>query len=380
MAIPFKPEWKDTRKTIIKLLKNYKITPYVADEDVTMGRDILCKVCEKITFSDFGVLEISESNPNVMIEFGLTLGRRKPVFILYNKKTETKNKIIPVDITALDRIEYSNQDMLAERFDKGLQKYLQRLDMSKRRIMTLGELAKASAIDGDLSYAESVVEAISNVVHTAGKRDGLLVDVVRCLYENSDLNTFEHLKYGAVLMRLLSENGDTKGAMEMLHGFMAEIRKIVISGYQNRHQVEKPTAQRNLTSAKRALRRERMRPPLYLLLRDLARSQLDVFYQELWRLFWDLGKNRVIFLKHITEYVIQRYRAPAFRYIYWRRIFWENPMHYALIAWILNSPKLEAKTLNIRFGSAKRRINKALASYLSELIPEISKRKSRIIA
>lgn len=370
IAIPFRPEWKDTRKTISRLLKAYKVTPYVADEDVTTGRDILCKVCEKITNSDFGVMEISARNPNVMIEFGLTLGRRKPVFILYNKATGEPKSTIPVDITALDRIEYTDQDMLAERFEKGLKKYLQRLDVSRKRIMTLADLAKGMASDGKFRNAESIVVALSNVLRSSGKRDGLLIDVVASLYESSVSGTFTHLKHGGTLVRLLAEAGDHESAMKTFQNLNEITRESVILGYEKRDKIEKQIAKSNLRQAKIRLRRD-WGGSSVMVIRDItwrARRRdeytLETFFQQLWRLLLDLEKQKqILFLRHITDWVIRRLKHPSrMRF----RDFWEDEVLYAIIFWFLNSPKLGVKELGTRIGVAKRGINKALPDYLSK--------------
>ena len=125
IAIPHGKGWSDTRNTIKAVLESNNIFPYVAMDDVTAGRDILCKICERIYSSTFGVIELTERNPNVMFEFGLILGSQKPVFILYNK-TLTKEERLPADIIALERIEYENQNELRQKFSRGLNNYLGR--------------------------------------------------------------------------------------------------------------------------------------------------------------------------------------------------------------------------------------------------------------
>lgn len=127
IAIPTGEEWKDTNKTVKEVLEEKGVFPYVAVEDITAGRDILCKICERILGSTFGIVELTEKNINVMFEFGLILGRSKPVFILYNKKLAEKiSPRIPTDIIALERIEYTHQEELRERFSKGLETYLEK--------------------------------------------------------------------------------------------------------------------------------------------------------------------------------------------------------------------------------------------------------------
>jgi len=127
IAIPSEEGWKDTNRTVKEILDENGVFPYVAMDDVTAGRDILCKICERILGSTFGVVELTEKNLNVMFEFGLILGRSKPVFILYNKALAKKiSPKIPADIIALERIEYINQEELRQKFSKGLKTYLEK--------------------------------------------------------------------------------------------------------------------------------------------------------------------------------------------------------------------------------------------------------------
>ena len=127
IAIPSGEEWKDTNRTVKEILEENGVFPYVAMDDVTAGRDILCKICERILGSTFGIVELTEKNSNVMFEFGLILGRSKPVFILYNKALAKKiSPRIPADISALERIEYTSQEELRQKFSKGLKTYLEK--------------------------------------------------------------------------------------------------------------------------------------------------------------------------------------------------------------------------------------------------------------
>jgi len=125
IAIPHGKGWADTMNTVKAVLNGNNVFPYVAMDDVTAGRDILCKICERIYSSTFGVIELTERNPNVMFEFGLILASQKPVFILYNRSL-TREEGLPADIIALERIEYENQNELKQKFSRGLHNYLGR--------------------------------------------------------------------------------------------------------------------------------------------------------------------------------------------------------------------------------------------------------------
>ena len=130
VAIPYSPFWKDTRDTIIGILKKFSVKPYLADEDVAPGKHILCKICQAVSQSWFGVIEISSQNPNVMLELGLSIGRRKSFFILCSaniRENQKDGKIIPSDISGLERIEYQNQSELKKRFESAIKRFIEEL-------------------------------------------------------------------------------------------------------------------------------------------------------------------------------------------------------------------------------------------------------------
>lgn len=173
IAIPSSNGWIDTRETVKSILNENGVFPYVADEDVTAGKDIFCKICEKILSSNFGVVELTEKNPNVMLEFGLILGNRNPVFILYNKAIAEKTGVhLPLDITVLERIEYFNQRELREKFSKGLRSYLKESYPTVKREEEK-VLEEASSEDVDLIL--ELLESSNDVKRSEAARDLLLL-------------------------------------------------------------------------------------------------------------------------------------------------------------------------------------------------------------
>jgi len=203
---------KDTRETVVEILKKYNINPYLADEDVTAGRDILCKICEKITYSDFGIIELTAVNPNVMLEFGLILGRRKPVFILFNKGLPSTSQYIPVDIIALDRIEYANQPMLATKFERGIQQYTRRLDRKQKELVSMMELAKGTARDKDYMSADKLLEVIFERMQVEKGNNGRFIDLLKdILAEAKEDRVFIH--YALALARASAFQKNLKDSM-----------------------------------------------------------------------------------------------------------------------------------------------------------------------
>ncbi len=165
----------DTRQTVRGILEENGIFPYVAEEEVTAGRDILCKICERILSSSFGVIELTERNPNVMFEFGFILASQKPVFVLYNRAIAEKIKAQPpADISALERIEYYNQEELHEGFSKGLRKYIDEQYPTLRREEERKK-ALVEAKSEDLDLVLEALESFNDIKRLEGARDLLLL-------------------------------------------------------------------------------------------------------------------------------------------------------------------------------------------------------------
>ena len=174
----------DTRQTVKRILEENGVFPYVAEEEVTAGRDVLCKICERILSSSFGVIELTERNPNVMFEFGFILASQKPVFVLYNKAMAEKiNAHPPADISALERIEYYNQDELYERLSKGLRKYIEeQFPMVRREEEKEKALVEANSQDLDLIL--DALESSNDIKRLEGTRDLLLLSYHKRIVHN----------------------------------------------------------------------------------------------------------------------------------------------------------------------------------------------------
>lgn len=165
----------DTRQTVKAILEENGVFAYVAEEEVTAGRDILCKICERILSSSFGVIELTERNPNVMFEFGFLLANQKPVFVLYNRAIAEKiNARPPADISALERIEYYNQEELHERFSKGLRNYIdEQYPKLRREEEEKKPLVEASS--EDLDFIFEALESSNDTKRLEGTKDLLLL-------------------------------------------------------------------------------------------------------------------------------------------------------------------------------------------------------------
>lgn len=209
----------DTRQTVKGILEENGVFPYVAEEEVTAGRDILCKICERILSSNFGVVELTERNPNVMFEFGFILASQKPVFVLYNRAIAEKiNARPPADISALERIEYYNQEELHEKFSKGLRKYIDEQYPAVRREEAKKEVL-VEATSEDLDVILEALESSNDAKRVEGTKDLLLLsygkriihdkrilDVIRkSLNDPNDKIRSEFLEISKIILRVEDE-------------------------------------------------------------------------------------------------------------------------------------------------------------------------------
>jgi hypothetical protein len=77
------------------------------------GAQLWDEILEKITYSDISIFDISENNPNVLLEVGIAYGSNKQVILL--KKEETNEKYpTPSDLKAFVYIPYSSADELRQ--------------------------------------------------------------------------------------------------------------------------------------------------------------------------------------------------------------------------------------------------------------------------
>ena len=75
------------------------------------GTQLWGEILEKITSSDISIFDISENNPNVLLEVGISFGSDKQVILL--KKEETKKRYpTPSDLSAFVYIPYNSADEL----------------------------------------------------------------------------------------------------------------------------------------------------------------------------------------------------------------------------------------------------------------------------
>jgi len=108
IACPFKDAYQDVVTIVTDVCASFGVLAETAVGIDT--RDLLEKVCLRIDGADFAVVDVSEVNPNVMLELGILIARRKPAIIIRDKNIEDWAGIrVPADIVGIERIEYSNK-------------------------------------------------------------------------------------------------------------------------------------------------------------------------------------------------------------------------------------------------------------------------------
>jgi hypothetical protein len=116
VGYPFKPQYtKDLKEKIGQVAKQLNIDPLYPAETQKKGV-VLCKVCKEIQETDFSVFDITERNPNVMLEVGLAFGFGKEVILFNNPKyAEELKKGYPIDLSGILIVEY---DAVSDIYDK----------------------------------------------------------------------------------------------------------------------------------------------------------------------------------------------------------------------------------------------------------------------
>lgn len=222
-----------TENTMIKILQKYGISYYLAKEDVTAGQDILCKICQNITFSDFGIIETTYSNPNVMIEFGILLGKKKPVFLL--RDTSRSPDSIPSDIIGLERIHYKNQETLSKLFEKGIKKFIDKVDLNDLHLRNLVQQAKHFAGTNDYALLDSSLQTIFNMlVLKADKKDqflNLLQEITQDFIDKGNLNC--SLRFGLAGIRLCLMDSNKEKALLLYDQLILILSRLIIAFQAN---------------------------------------------------------------------------------------------------------------------------------------------------
>lgn len=97
-------------------LRSAKYKSLRADE-VFLGQDLLCKICKHIRESPLCIVDISNWNPNVLLELGMMYGMGKRVVLLKYQEADT---IVPSDLRGMLYIEYDSVESLKNKLKQCL--------------------------------------------------------------------------------------------------------------------------------------------------------------------------------------------------------------------------------------------------------------------
>lgn len=92
------------KKIINRVLSSFNLIPFFANEHYEPIH-ISCEICNKLQQIQIAIFEISDGNPNVMFELGLSCGLSKDV-VLLSKNGSDGTKIS--DISGIHRIQYED--------------------------------------------------------------------------------------------------------------------------------------------------------------------------------------------------------------------------------------------------------------------------------
>lgn len=118
VGFPFRPQYtKDLKEKIDLVAKRLNLKPLYPAETQKKGV-ILCKVCKEIQETDFSIFDITERNPNVMLEVGLAFGFGKEVILLNNPNyAEELKKGYPIDLSGILIVQYDATSDIKDKSD-----------------------------------------------------------------------------------------------------------------------------------------------------------------------------------------------------------------------------------------------------------------------
>lgn len=119
VAIPYRSKlivMDDVYELGIKAaLQELNYEPLRADEKPVLGRDLMCNICRFIQESVFGIVDITDWNPNVLLELGMMFGWGRTAVIIKHEKSK-----VPSDLRGALYVEYASVSSLKDKLISGL--------------------------------------------------------------------------------------------------------------------------------------------------------------------------------------------------------------------------------------------------------------------
>jgi len=113
IAEPFDKEREEREKAIFQVIKGY---PYIIADQKALNIAITCKICRDIQSAQFGIVDITNLNENVLIELGMLYGFKKPTVILVKSGETVIN--IPSNIVGIEQVRYKDFNELSNKLEK----------------------------------------------------------------------------------------------------------------------------------------------------------------------------------------------------------------------------------------------------------------------
>lgn len=192
---PYDQERKQREQAIKDAIKGFKFV--VADHRIK-NIALTCKICQEIQSSQFGVVDVTGCNENVLIELGMLYGFNKPTVIII-KKTEKTEIEVPSNIKGIEQVRYSNFDDLVGKLKDVISVFLELWKKEEDFLVDLRPAIKAQISDIELaietrallkmSFESSIVDfkifgdvalVIINKGAIHGVRNEMLLRVYRC--------------------------------------------------------------------------------------------------------------------------------------------------------------------------------------------------------
>jgi nucleoside 2-deoxyribosyltransferase len=101
--MPFNHNHIDSYEFGIKAALEANTMSHFKADDRIENRDIMCKICEEIQKAEYLIFNISDLNPNVMLELGLSYGLGKETILVKHKDSNNIS-----DLSNTEYIEYAH--------------------------------------------------------------------------------------------------------------------------------------------------------------------------------------------------------------------------------------------------------------------------------
>jgi len=159
-----KPEEDKKRRTkaVVEAIQgSYKIRSALDEKGINA---FTCKICEMIQTCAYGMADITQRNPNVLLELGMLIALGKPTIILSRRGQEEELKL-PSDLSAIEIIPFAEYIDIIDQLREVVQKLPQAVspsspiqDLERIRPQWAEELKKMTA-DIAKEFKQSINEA-----------------------------------------------------------------------------------------------------------------------------------------------------------------------------------------------------------------------------